>query len=182
MTYLGIDQSFSGFALVAYTPPTTTASSSFRAHVFDFSAETCGTGPARLRIIYHELHRYLRSVEPLPVRMVCYEGYAYGARMGREQMGELGGLLRLALVQLYGPECLYVVSPAGVKKFATGSGRAPKDHMKLGVYKKWGYEAPTHDVADAYTLARIAAALDRPGDCTYKYEDDVIATIRKQGT
>ncbi|MET4641637.1 hypothetical protein ABZY10_16715 [Streptomyces sp. NPDC006539] len=30
----------------------------------------------------------------------------------------------------------------------------------LAVYMRWKFEAPNHDVADAYTLARLAAHLD----------------------
>ncbi|MCX5318137.1 hypothetical protein [Streptomyces sp. NBC_00154] len=63
-------------------------------------------------------------------------------------------------MQTWHPGLLHAVAPTSVKKFVTGSGRADKDKMLLAVYMRWQFEAPNHDVADAYTLARIPAHLD----------------------
>lgn len=89
--------------------------------------------------------------------------------------------MRLALVQTWHPRLLHAVAPPSVKKFVTGSGRADKDKMMLAVYMRWKFEAPNHDVADAYTLARIAAHLDpelqvEPPEL--KFQQEVLDTVR----
>ncbi|WP_330481350.1 hypothetical protein [Streptomyces sp. NBC_00724] len=89
--------------------------------------------------------------------------------------------MRLALVQTWHPGLLHAVAPPSVKKFVTGSGRADKDKMMLAVYMRWQFEAPNHDVADAYTLARIAAHLDpelQVAPPELKFQQEVLDTVR----
>lgn len=96
--------------------------------------------------------------------------------------------MRLALVQTWHPDLLHAVAPPTVKKFVTGSGRADKGKMMLAVYMRWKFEVPNHDVADAYTLARIATHLDpelRAEPPELKFQQEVLDTVRgaagKQG-
>ncbi|MGW6481292.1 hypothetical protein ACWGDS_25925 [Streptomyces sp. NPDC055059] len=59
--------------------------------------------------------------------------------------------------------------------------RADKDKMLLAVYMRWKFEAPDHDTADAYTLARIAAHLDpelREAPPELKFQQEVLDTVR----
>ncbi|MFF8283373.1 crossover junction endodeoxyribonuclease RuvC [Streptomyces albus] len=175
-TYLGIDQSYSRCAIVAYTPATRRA----EVERFDFSPKKSGKGPQRLAHVHRVLREYFEAQRLAgPVGAIAYEGYAYGAKFKREELGELGGVMRLALVQTWPLDLLHTVAPSSVKKFVTGSGRADKDKMLLAVYMRWKYEAPDHDTADAYTLARIAAALgsDEPPDL--KFQREVLDTIRQ---
>jgi crossover junction endodeoxyribonuclease RuvC len=92
----------------------------------------------------------------LPASLVAIEGYAYGAKFNRESMGELGGILRLALYEA-GIDFIDV-PPTVLKKFVTGKGNAQKQQMLLSVYKKWGVDITDDNIADAYALARFAEA------------------------
>lgn len=38
-------------------------------------------------------------------------------------------------------------------KFVTGAGNASKDQIMMSVYKHWGFEAKTNNIADAIGLA-----------------------------
>lgn len=82
------------------------------------------------------------------------EGYSYGSIFNAPQMGELGAAVRFACLRAGVP--FVEVSPSSLKKFATGQGtKVPKDAVMMHVFKKWGFESPTNNVADAYVLARI---------------------------
>ena len=41
----------------------------------------------------------------------------------------------------------------------TGSGTSKKEKVLLEVYKKWGFDAPTNNIADAFVLAKIGQAI-----------------------
>ena len=88
-------------------------------------------------------------------RAVYIEGYGYANKHSLVTLVEVGTAIRLAL-HAHGSE--YVeIAPNALKKFATGKGNAQKDQIMLAVYKKWGFEASTNNIADAYVLARMAA-------------------------
>lgn len=70
------------------------------------------------------------------------------------QMGAIHFYLRLFLFKR---NINYkIVAPGELKKFITGTGRAKKDLMLLKVYKKFGIEFDDDNLADAYSLARLA--------------------------
>lgn len=70
------------------------------------------------------------------------------------QMGALHFLIRLFL---YKKNIDYkIIAPGSLKKFITGKGTAKKELMLLNVYKKWGAEFDDNNLADAYSLARMA--------------------------
>ncbi|WNI17585.1 crossover junction endodeoxyribonuclease RuvC [Actinacidiphila sp. ITFR-21] len=174
-SYIGIDQSYSGCAIVAFTPATKTATE----HVYDFSPSKAGVGPQRLAYVHHTLRQlFVNLRQQGTVSQVCFEGYAYGSKFRREELGELGGVMRLALVQVFPPHLLHAVAPTTVKKYVTGSGRADKDKMMLAVYMRWQHESSSHDAADAYSLARIAADLETEKPLELKFQQDVIDAIR----
>lgn len=93
------------------------------------------------------------------------EAYAFGGgAVGAHTKGEIGGLLRLALMQKRW--WLRTHDPTSVKLFATGSGDAEKGAVEAGVARKWGPhvvqalsafgKVPREDLIDAYVLARMA--------------------------
>jgi crossover junction endodeoxyribonuclease RuvC len=51
-----------------------------------------------------------------------------------------------------------IIPPGTLKKFVAGEGKgnAKKELMLLKVYKKWGVEFDDNNLADAYSLARMA--------------------------
>ena len=52
-------------------------------------------------------------------------------------------------------EWFRVYTPGQIKKFTTGKGNAKKELMMKEAYKRWGFETESHDVADAYAIARL---------------------------
>jgi Holliday junction resolvasome RuvABC endonuclease subunit len=86
---------------------------------------------------------------------VCIEGPSYASNGAFVlQMGALHFMIRIMLKKR---EINYsIIAPGTLKKFVTGDGRAKKDLMLLKVFKKWGVEFADDNLADAYSLARLA--------------------------
>lgn len=78
------------------------------------------------------------------------EGYAMGARGRVFNLGELGGVIKLAAFAADIP--VLVVPPSTLKKWVTGKGNAKKEVMIAAVKKKWYKEVSSDDVADAVAL------------------------------
>lgn len=89
------------------------------------------------------------------IDLVVLENYSFGSRM-LTTMGELGGIFKLLLEQEEIPYIL--VAPTTLKKFITGDGHSKKDKILQQVYKRWGFEAPSSDVGDAFGLWKIGKA------------------------
>lgn len=71
---------------------------------------------------------------------------------------EIGAIVRYFLEQEVTPD--YVTpTPSTLKKFCTGKGNAPKDVMVKEVYRRWGYNTDSNDVADAVAAAVFGCAL-----------------------
>jgi Holliday junction resolvasome RuvABC endonuclease subunit len=170
--YMGIDQSYSGFSIVFWDPDLLNYTAWSRA----FSKKEHGAGVERLVAI----DAWFRSVLSThivdfetSILGVCMEGYSMGAKNGREQAGELGAVVKVALHDTgLSPT---IVPPTSLKKFTTGKGNAAKNEMLLGVYKKWGFEFSDDNEADAFALSRLAEAIDR--GATTRYEEEVIARL-----
>jgi Holliday junction resolvasome RuvABC endonuclease subunit len=98
------------------------------------------------------------------VDAVACEDYAYAASQGAHQIGEIGGLLRLALWDSGVPWRLYTTHQ--IKIFATGRGRAEKHEMIAAaaavgcdfsslVPPKTQLTIGAEDAADAHAIARL---------------------------
>lgn len=176
---VGIDQSYSGFAVCVLYHDGTAFST--RA---EFKPEKYGQGVDRLCAIGAYLGKVLNDV-PCKVMHVCMEGYAPNSKFGREQAGELGAVVKLALRTspvLASPRCYpTIVATTKLKKFVTGKGSGPgsaKSDMKLAVYKKWGVSFNDDNDADAYGLAKVAAAIQWPNDNELlAYQHDVMKEL-----
>ena len=112
----------------------------------------------KLDRIYTYICTTVREYRP---EVICVEDYAYGARNGRETSGEVRGVISLALLHAKAPVPL-LVAPTQLKHFATGSAKADKSQIRLAVYKRWEFEAPSDDEIDAFILSHIALAHMRP--------------------
>jgi crossover junction endodeoxyribonuclease RuvC len=98
----------------------------------------------------------LSRVLQLQPRAVGIEGFAFAQANRAHQLGGLGYVLRIAMIER-GVK-LYSV-PIGVnKKFVTGKGNSPKAVMILNVFKKWGFETASDDIADGYGVTRCIEA------------------------
>lgn len=162
--YIGIDQSFSGFAITVLG-----SDSSYETTVAKFDS----SGVERLSEIQEHLKNTIKTASARgSVKDVAMEGYAYGREFGVAQSGELGGAVKLALYGMgnigKGQHPL-IVAPTSLKKYVTGRGNGiQKNQMLLHVFKKWNVEFSDDNAADSYGLAHIAS-----GKCKMAYEKEI---------
>lgn len=164
MLVAGIDQSYSNLATVF------TDGVQFNNNVQGFPPAKYGTGVSRLREIQHHIFDRFSDKEPA---VICMEGYAHGARFGREMSGELSGAIRLSLFDM-GFEPI-IIAPKMLKKYVTGKGNASKKEMIIGVQEKWGQKYTDDNLADAAGLSMLAfALLSSNGTNLLPYEQEVL--------
>lgn len=120
---------------------------SWRPHPWTFKPETSGL--ARLRDIREEI-----LTTCIEADVVIIEGYAYARANQAHQLGELGGVVRLALYEEGFP--IVNVPPPVLKKFATGAGNAKKEAVLAAAIRKLGYAGYDHNEADALWLLQAA--------------------------
>lgn len=173
---VGIDQSYSGFAVVALSNDLT-ATVQRKA----FPLAKYGDGVDRRLTMGRWLMEVLTGLPP--IKHVAMEGYAYAAKGDAvTKMGELGATVKDALrlhPSLPSPICYpTIVTPGSLKKFATGSGAAKKAEILKAVYQKWGFDTNDDNEADAYTVARLAHLLVYGGEPS-KYETEVLQNLRR---
>lgn len=98
------------------------------------------------------------------VDLVVMEGFSFGSPQGATEAGGLGWAVRIALHEAGIP--FAVVPPPTLKKYATGSGAAGKDDMKLAALSRLGLEFTgkgSGDRCDATWLRAMGLdALGRP--------------------
>jgi crossover junction endodeoxyribonuclease RuvC len=175
--YVGIDQSYTGFAFVSLDADGTDVSG----NLTSFDAKT-GNGIGRLLSVYQHLLNLLSETDD--VVHICMEGYSAASKFGREQAGELGAIVKLGIYDYFDrfadrlDDLRYptIIQPTTLKKFVTGSGTAKKNNMLLAVYKKWGFETSDDNLADAYSLARVARAI-HTGKTDLAYETDALKAV-----
>jgi Holliday junction resolvasome RuvABC endonuclease subunit len=81
------------------------------------------------------------------------EGYSYGSPAQLPQLGELGGVVRVALHEANTP--FIVVAPGTLKKYATGKGNAGKPEVVRAAAKRLGYDGFDDNEADALWLRAL---------------------------
>ena len=86
--------------------------------------------------------------------LVVIEGYSFSSRQGGERLGELGGVVRVALFEAGVP--FVEVPPAVVKKLATGAGNAKKLAVALAASRRLQFAADDDNEADARWLLEAA--------------------------
>ena len=89
--------------------------------------------------------------------LVVLEDYAYSRSNQAHQIGELHGVIRLALHEAGIPVAL--VAPTARAKYATGSGRAGKAEVLAAAIRRLGYGGHDDNEADALWLREMG--LDR---------------------
>ena len=157
--YLGIDQSYSGFAITAYQ------NGNYYTEVYKSDKR----GIDRLRDIQAHTMNWLHQFDN--VTDVAMEGYAFGSQMAN-MLGELGGMVKLTLLD-FGIYPL-IVPPTNLKKYVTGKGNGiSKSQMLLQVYKKWDAEFTDDNAADSYALSRLVS-----GSHELAYEKEVYAKLQ----
>jgi Holliday junction resolvasome RuvABC endonuclease subunit len=113
-------------------------------------------GPQRLA---HIRDRVLEQVT-LGADLVAIEGYSYASKgSSAYQLGELGGVIRLALWEAGVP--FAEVPPSCLKKYAAGTGNASKDEVLVACVRRLDLEPRSNNESDAAWLR--AMALDHFG-------------------
>lgn len=110
-------------------------------------------GSARLVWFYTQ---FIELLDASQAELVAIEGYAYGANARQHALGELGGILKLAM--RLKRQDFVVVPPTVLKKFATGKGNADKSIVAKELFKKFGIDLNNTDEVDAAGLALLALA------------------------
>lgn len=162
--YMGIDPSLTGCAVAVINK----AGEFIESQKFSNNLR----GIQRLIFIRDKVIQFLIKYN---ITMAGIEGYARGAQCKREEAGELGGLLRVALFER--GVSFIDIAPSQIKKFVTGKGNTQKDHVLLAVYKKHGVEFTTNDEADAFVAAQIARAMNETVE-TLAYEKEVLKKLK----
>lgn len=123
----------------------------------DGTADTWGpklTGPARLAWF----HTAVVSILDTAIDLVVIEGYSMNGQRGSlgvgQMIGELGGVVRLALHESAAP--WVPVPPANLKQYATGRGNASKEEVLVAAVRSLGYEGHDNNEADALWLRAMA--------------------------
>jgi crossover junction endodeoxyribonuclease RuvC len=170
-TYLGLDPSLTGTGICLIDDSGRTRT---------YRLETVRTdklrGPGRLLTIRRALEEFLIERPAL----VAVESYAYGA-VGRVfQLGELGGVLRVAIFEAGIP---YVeVAPVQLKKYATGQPGAEKSAVIAAAESALGATVADDNQADAFFLASIASSLSVDDKSLTLAQRQVILRLRSPGT
>lgn len=88
------------------------------------------------------------------------EGYSYGSVNKKYLLGEIGAIVKLALHDRC--DVVHVVAPTQVKLFTAGRGSASKETVMKAVERQWGVSLNDDNLADAYSLARVALEVAFP--------------------
>jgi len=146
--YIGIDQSYSGFGLVVLD----NNGHCHQKSLLKYPLNKFKNESERLVKIYDDLVMYFAIHQGSGAEIhIGMEGYAYGAKLNREKLGELGGIVKLVSHLVFGlhPE---TVPPTSLKNFIAGSGKASKEAMVLAI-QEFDPEIKDDNLADAYGIA-----------------------------
>jgi len=161
--FLGIDQSLTGTGLCLLSPQGEIVTS------VTITPDALRDGE-RLAFIKRGVVSLLSGVEH-----AAMEGYSYNSTGHVFELGEIGGVIKVLLVESCTP--YVVVPPVLVKKFATGTTSADKRKM-LEAAVRLGHDFGNRDdEADAFFLAHIARAYAK-NTAQRRYEMEVLHTLR----
>lgn len=117
-------------------------------------------GVERLMDVRNQIAALLNHHEHGYPDLVVIEGYSFASRNSHAHaLGELGGVIRVFLYAVGVP--VVEVSPAALKKAATGRGNAAKDQVLVAAVQRLNITPANSDEADAAWLR--AMALDHYG-------------------
>lgn len=149
----------------------------------DLSLRATGISTADATVVYEP--KGLTGVErlaairdvilALSADLFVVESYSFGSGNQAHQLGELGGVVRLALWEAAIP---YVdVPPARLKKAAAGRGNATKSDMRAELIKRVGIDIRDDNRVDAFFLR--AMALEHYGAPMFKMPAAQRAEVEK---
>lgn len=174
LTVIGLDLSLTSTGAVVISPGGEWGRGQGDPHTESMVIKSKFKGEARLEHLREQVMALVGFNQP---DLIVIEGYAFGRPNAMAPLAELGGVIKHSLYVAGWP--FIVVPPTRAKKFACGKGNAKKDEVRLGVYKRWGFEAPTNDEVDAYVLARIGLAYLGLDDDLIKPQVEVVKDLKK---
>lgn len=135
MRVLGLDLSLTATGVAYPTGMTGTLTTSRR-------------GVDRLAWFRTQITEIITKLQP---DLVVLEDYAFHGRHAHShELGEMGGVVRLAL---HDRDTRWVaVVPSSLKKYATGKGNAGKEEVLAAAIRRLSYQGHSHDEADALWL------------------------------
>lgn len=166
--FLGVDQSIrsSGLAVIeatgTYEPK----------HLGTIEPKKLKDAP-RLKFIRDALQEVVRT---FPIKQAALEGYSIASVNRSFDLGEVGGLVRLCLLDNGIP--FIVVPPTSLKLFVTGNGQASKEQMQRAVLAKWNQNITQDDACDAYGLAH-AARVFLTGKASHRCELEALKSLTR---
>lgn len=105
--------------------------------------------------------RVLGDISATRPTHVAIEGPAFGRPQGMHALGQLAGVIYLALHEAGQPYVL--ITPSTLKKYATGKGNSSKPEVLAAAIRRLGYEGHDDNQADALWLrAVLMDALGEP--------------------
>lgn len=110
---------------------------------------TTATGHERLAILRDRITALLWA----DIDVVAIEGYAYGRVNKMADIGEWGGVARLALRDA--GQTYVVIPPSNLKQYATGKGNASKAEVLVAAVTRLGYQGHDDNQADALWLRQM---------------------------
>lgn len=115
-------------------------------------------GLSRLVYIRDGLHEVLSGHKTAQIGV--WESYSMGSTNRPFLLGEVGGIVQLALYDICHSR-VEMSSPSALKKFITGDATASKRKMVTTIENRWGEVFENHDDnrADAYGLAQLGRHL-----------------------
>lgn len=132
-------------------------------------------GIPRLMAICHDVMYIVHSFNP---QAIVIEGYSLNMKNATSviPLVELGSMLRF-MMHLDGLEWYAPKAPT-LKKFVTGKGNSPKDHVMMHVLKRWGHTSKSNDTADAYGLACMGLLIEGALLDYTQEQDKIISEIQ----
>ena len=85
------------------------------------------------------------------------ENYGFANSHSLVPLVEIGTTIRMVFHDRKIP--IVNIAPTSLKSFVCSSGNAKKEMMILEAYKRWGFQAATNNIADAYGLAKVGQYL-----------------------
>lgn len=146
--FIGIDQSYTGFGLVVLDE----SGHCHQKSLLKYPLNKFKDEADRLVHIYDDLIMYfaIHQGSGATIR-IGMEGYAYGAKLNREKLGELGGIVKLTSKLVF-DQSPQTIQPTALKQFIGGSGKATKEDMVAAI-QQFDPEITNDNLADAYGIA-----------------------------
>jgi crossover junction endodeoxyribonuclease RuvC len=128
------------------------------------TADAIQVGPIRGEERMNVMLSRIRAHTRWAMQLAVIEGPSFASLgPGHDELAGMRWMVRRELYNL-GFQ-LAIVSPAALKKYTTGNGRASKEEMTTAVAGRWGVDFSNvkvgrgrHDMVDAYALAKMGEA------------------------